>query len=1519
MNHMGKIQKRDGYRPPLYDPSFERDACGTGFIAQISGEPTHDLVVKAVEAVINLTHRGAVSADAKTGDGAGILTQLPTKLILREIQSLGVSISSDEELAVGMFFFPPGSNINNATPVIQEELESIGLNFLTWRDVPVNSSVLGQQALDTMPQIKQAIIAAPVSLTIEEFERKLYVTRRNIEKKVSLIEGFATFHIASLSSKTVVYKGLLVAPQLSTFYLDLADNDFESAIAVFHQRYSTNTLPNWALAQPFRFLGHNGEINTLQGNRNWLRARGGDLNAPVWSKSDLQSVIPITDTQVSDSGSLDHALELLNRSGRDILHSMIMLIPEAWENMPNMDPDLRAFYEYHALLTEPWDGPAAVAFSDGDLAGAILDRNGLRPARYHVTDDGFVIMASEVGVLRGIEESTIIEKGRLAPGEMIAVDTVNNKILKNSEIKTKLISGSTYSELRDKSLVTLKSSNKEQILNKPVLDHFSLLRRQKFFGYTAEETLMVIKPMVQEGKDATYSMGDDTPLAVLSQLAPPIYNYFKQGFAQVTNPAIDPIREAVVMSSNVYLGKRSSLIGDPSPDQRLLALEGPIILNEELDQIRNIDENRLRSVTLPTVFPVSGGRAALEKSLDDLCDQAESAVDDGNTIIILSDRGVDEKNAPIPMLLAVGAVHQELIKRGKRMKASIICDSGEPRDVHHYASLIGYGASAVNPYLVWDILRNLSEKGELKDLDDEDYPLLKYRIAANNGILKIMSKMGISTVTSYHGSQIFECLGLSQQVIDKCFTATLSRLGGIGFEEIADDVLKRHTSAVEEEITEKSKLVDHGFIRFRKAGEFHANNPIVVRTLHKAVRSGDYEEYVPYRDAMNNRPISSVRDILQFRRDKDPIPLDQVEPLEEIWKHFTTGAMSLGALSPIAHETLAAGMNAIGAASDTGEGGEDPKRFRGLMNGINANSKIKQIASGRFGVTPEYLSMAEEIEIKVAQGSKPGEGGQLPGHKVIEYIAYIRHTQPGITLISPPPHHDIYSIEDLAQLIYDLKMINPEAQVTVKLVSGVGVGTIAAGVAKGYADKIHISGSDGGTGASPLSSIKNAGSSWELGLAETEQVLVMNDLRGRVKLRTDGGIRTGKDVVMATMFGADEIGFGTVALVAMGCEMARQCHLNSCPVGIATQRDDLIEKFTGDVDSVVNYFTFVATEVREILASLGYKSLKEVIGHPEYLEPRSDLDNEERAMALDVRPLLGLPDPEFKKPIKNMQDRNDRQDDYKLDDTIMADIGGLIEPDTQYSGSYKINNSHRTVGAKISGHIAKEYGLTRPGSLNIDLNFDGTAGQSFGAFLVDGVTVRLNGEANDYVGKGMGGGKIVIRPPRTQGYNSHENSIMGNTCLYGATDGLVFAAGQAGERFAIRNSGVQAVVEGLGDHGCEYMTNGVVVVLGEVGRNFGAGMSGGVAFIYDKDEKFAAMYNQDLLVTDTLSSANSEDEQHLLELIKQHFNHTGSEIANNIVKNWEDEKRHFLRVMPAQLREKKMTVKDILKKVEELT
>jgi glutamate synthase domain-containing protein 2/glutamate synthase domain-containing protein 1/glutamate synthase domain-containing protein 3 len=1494
----------------------ERDACGTGFIAQVSGAPSHDLVEKAVRAVINLTHRGAVSADAKTGDGAGILTQLPRKLLAREMGRLGIGAGvSVDDLAVGMVFFPKNDTESAAYAKrrIEEETARRGLRFLGWRPVPVDASVLGDQALATVPNVQQALVARPVGMGSDAFERALYLARKHVEKDMTARGGDEEFYVPSFSSRTIVYKGLFVAPQLPGFYKDLTDPDYESALAVFHQRYSTNTFPNWTLAQPFRFLGHNGEINTLQGNRNWLRAREADLHGDVWSRQDVESIEPITNNRVSDSASLDHTLELLYLSGRDVLHSLMMLVPEAWENMPHMDPDLRAFYQYHASLTEPWDGPAALAFSDGRIVGALLDRNGLRPARYHITDGGLVIMASEVGVLPDIRNDSIVEKGRLGPGQMIAVDVVNKRVLRNDEIKREIVSRQPYGEWVKRHMVRLEAAHAASNGH----GHegaLPLLQRQKVFGYTAEEPLMVIKPMVMEGKDATYSMGDDTPLAVFSHMRPPLFNFFKQKFAQVTNPAIDPIREAIVMAMDVYLGARGSFIEEKEQSARLLALHAPVLQDHELDAVRRVTDPAFRSATLPAVFPVKEGTEALRQALDDLCAQAESAVDSGYTVLILSDRPVSPTFAPIPMLLAVGAVHHSLIRNGKRMRASIIADTGEARELHHFAALIGYGASAINPYLVWDTLRELFEKGEFKELDDEDYALAKYQAAANKGILKVMSKMGISTVSSYHGAQIFEAIGLDDEVIDHCFTDTPSQVGGIGFAQIAEDVLDRHTKAFEEPLTPKSKLEDHGFIRYRKAGEFHANNPVVVRVLHKAVRTGDYQDYIPYRDAINNRPPTSMRDVLQFKRVRKPIPIDQVEPIQSIWKHFATGAMSLGALSAVAHETLAMAMNAIGGASDTGEGGEDPTRFRNLRNGYNANSKIKQVASGRFGVTPEYLAMAEELEIKMAQGSKPGEGGQLPGHKVIEYIAYIRHTQPGITLISPPPHHDIYSIEDLAQLIYDLKMANPRAKVTVKLVAEAGVGTIAAGVAKGYADKVHIAGHEGGTGASPLSSIKNAGAPWELGLAEAQQVLVMNDLRGRVKLRTDGGMRTGKDVVVASMLGADEVAFGTISMVAMGCEMARQCHLNSCPVGIATQRDDLIAKFNGSVETVVNYFTFVATEVREVLADLGFRSLDEVIGHPEYLEPRTDLAPDERARFVDAAKLLAPPDPAFKRPVRNAQDRNDRPGDVKLDDQVLEDVRQAVETVAPIRKTYEIGNVNRTVGARVAGAIAYRYGVKGLPDGTLDLTFHGTAGQSFGAFLINGMRMTLIGEANDYVGKGMGGGELALRPSEGARFATHENSIMGNTCLYGATAGYLFAAGRAGERFAIRNSGAQAVVEGLGDHGCEYMTSGIVVVLGSVGRNFGAGMSGGVAFVLDEDNTFPQILNPELLVLDRLE--DPEDEQHLLDLIRRHVELTGSPRGRQVLENWDAYKPKFWKAIPAQLRDKNMSLAEVLKKVE---
>ncbi len=1517
---MANIEARRWRRPdapPLYDPIHEKDACGTGFIAQVSGIPSHDIVRQAITAVTNLTHRGAVSADARTGDGAGILTQLPRKLLLRELAAQGISDVSGDDLAVGMIFFthadPEGGK--HAAKTIEKETGRRGLRFLMWRDVPTDPSVLGEQALATLPDIRQAIIACPADMDKDAFERALYLVRRAVEAEMTG-RGDDEFYIPSFSSRTVVYKGLLVATQLSGFYKDLDDPDFESALAVFHQRYSTNTFPNWQLSQPFRFLAHNGEINTLQGNRNWLRARETNLSSEVWSKDDLRTITPVTNQSVSDSASLDHAFELLQVSGRSILHSMMMLTPEAWENMPHMDEDLRGFYRYHASLTEPWDGPAALAWSDGETVGASLDRNGLRPARYIITDDGLVVMGSEVGVLPHISTDRIVEKGRLGPGHMIAVDTRTGRVMKNGEIKSEIAVQQPYREWAERQYIQLNVPihAMQNGAGHHIEPEMELMRRQKAFGMTAEELLIIIKPMVQEGKDATYSMGDDTPLAVFSRMQPSLFNYFKQRFAQVTNPAIDPIREAIVMSAETYLGPRDSMLREREEAAHLLAIPGPVIRDQELDAIRNVDSPSLSSVTLPAVFAAEDGPDALERAIDDLCEQAVSAVDSGHSIIVLSDRAVDDRHAPIPMMLALGAVHHDLIRRGKRMKASLVCDTGAAREVHHFAALIGYGASAVNPYLIWESLRDLFERGEFSEEQDEDYTLAKYQASANKGVLKIMSKIGISTVTSYHGAQIFEAIGLSDAIVEKCFAGTPSQVGGLGFRELATDILARHDRAFNSELTPKSKLEDHGFIRYRKSGEFHANNPVVVRTLHKAVRSGDYEDYVPYRDALNNRPVSSLRDVLTFNKTREPIPIDEVEPIEEIWKHFTTGAMSLGALSAPAHETLAMAMNHIGGAADTGEGGEDPRRFRGLTRGYNANSKIKQVASGRFGVTPEYLAMAEELEIKMAQGSKPGEGGQLPGHKVIEYIAYLRHTQPGITLISPPPHHDIYSIEDLAQLIYDLKTVNPRAKVSVKLVAEAGVGTIAAGVAKGYADKVQISGHEGGTGASPLSSIKNAGTPWELGLTEAQQVLVMNDLRGRVKLRTDGGIRTGRDVVIATMLGADEVGFGTVALLALGCEMARQCHLNSCPVGVATQRDDLIAKFNGSVETVVNYFTFVATEVREILASIGVRSLNDIIGHPEFLKLRPDIEEFERARFVDALKLIAPADPDFQRPVSNEQDRNDRPNDEKLDDLILSEITGAIESRTPVSLSYDIRNAQRTVGARISGAIAHRYGVKGLPPGTIDLSFTGSAGQSFGAFLNEGVRMTLTGEANDYVGKGMAGGELVIRPPADATFETHKNSIIGNTCIYGGTGGYFFVAGRAGERFAVRNSGTQAVVEGVGDHGCEYMTSGIVVVLGTVGRNFGAGMSGGAAFVLDETGDFPSLYNQELLVLDRLE--DDDDERHVLELIERHAETTGSKRSAEILADWPKYRAMFWKALPAQLRDKNLSLAEVLKKVE---
>ena len=1475
------------YAGTLYRPDYEHDACGVGFVADISGHRSFSILNMAIESAVNLAHRGAVSADAKTGDGAGVLTQIPTKLFRQELDRLGRHLpDSPRDLAVGMIFLPQGEeqNLGKRLSLIEECIAKRGLILLGWRQVPVNPQVLGDKALATMPNIRQVLIGRPQAMSTDCYRRTIYLVRKDIEARTRE-DDIEDLYIPSFSNTTLVYKGLIVSTQLRNFYLDLQDPDYETALAIFHQRYSTNTFPNWILAQPFRFLAHNGEINTLQGNRNWMRAREPELSSSLWGDR-ISSLSPIVVPGGSDSASLDNTLEVLNLSGRGLLHTMAMLVPEAWENMPSMIPQWRAFYEYHACLTEPWDGPAALAFSDGDIVGACLDRNGLRPARYKVTDDNIIVMGSEVGIL-SMDDSRVVEKGRLGPGQMIAVDTINKRLLKNPEIKDRLASMRPFGQWLEKHLFSLDKyvqARDGHSLPKEDPD----LSMMRAFGYTSEELNLIINPMMTEAREPTGSMGDDTPLAVLAEKPRLLYSYFNQRFAQVTNPAIDPLREQLVMALGTYLGSRRSLLEESEEHAHLIYLSSPILLDHELSALKNIDDPAFASVTIPVLMDIDQGSLGLEAALLWVCREAAEAVDRGKSLIILSDRGVDKRRAPIPMLLAVGAVHYHLIRQGKRMRASIIAETGEARDMHHMATLLGYGASAINPYLSLASLRKIA-----REKRESEIPLERavsyYKKTIEKQILKIMSKMGISALASYHGAQIFEAIGLRSDVIDLAFEGTPSPIQGIGLVEIAQEMLDRHSRAFGEPSPRES-LDDYGYYRFRKEGELHAFNPNMVRLLHKAVTEGDANaQYQEFRDTVvNQRPVA-LRDLLTYRPLGPAIPLDEVEPAKEIVKHFTTASMSLGALSPEAHEVLAVAMNSIGAKSNTGEGGEPNYRFRN-----SSNSRIKQVASGRFGVTPEYLAMADELEIKMAQGSKPGEGGQLPGHKVVEHIAAIRHTQPGITLISPPPHHDIYSIEDLAQLIYDLKIVNPRARITVKLVAEAGVGTIAAGVAKAYADVIHISGHEGGTGASPLVSIKYGGGSWEIGIAETQQTLVMNDLRGRVKLRTDGGIRTARDVIIAAMLGAEEYAFGTAALVAIGCQMARQCHLNTCPVGIATQNPKLREKFSGTPEMVVKYFLHIAEEVRQILASLGVRHLNDILGRPELLSTGEN-SGLAKASTLDMSTLLAQVDPEETRPRYHVQERNDRED-TPLDDVIMPSVKPALEGAGPVTLEYTIGNGHRTVGGRIAGEIAYRYGDKGLSQGSIELRFKGSAGQSFGAFCINGMRLILEGEANDYVGKGMHGGEIIVRPSEEAAFLSHDNVIMGNTVLYGATGGYLFASGRAGERFAIRNSGAMAVVEGVGDHCCEYMTGGVVVVLGHTGRNFGAGMSGGTAFVLDPETQLHLNYNPEMVDLKTVEAREDIDSLHTL--VQRHLRVTGSPKAKEILADWSAHLPHFRVVAP---------------------
>jgi glutamate synthase (ferredoxin) len=1483
----------------LYNPRFEHDACGVGFVARLSGQPGHDIVAKAVEAVANLSHRGAVAADGKSGDGSGVLTQIPRRLFTAEAERLGLGRLDDHDrLGVGMFFLPADDVRGQSEHCVADALHALGLRLLGWRDVPIDPEQLGVAARATLPRIRQALIVPPAGEE-RDFEQLLYLAQKDIERcahGAGLIER--GFYIASLSGRTLVYKGLFAAHQLPAFYPDLRDPAYESGLAVFHQRYSTNTFPTWQLAQPFRLLAHNGEINTLLGNRAWMRAREASLPPEMR---------PVIWEEGSDSTSLDEALHLLERNGRNVLHALSVLMPSAWEGNVGLSADVQAFYRYHAPIVEPWDGPAALAFSDGRFVGAALDRNGLRPCRYKVTAEGLVVAGSEVGAIE-LDDYRIVEKGRLGPGQMLALDLERHQILHDHELKRELAASRPWKSWiragsdtpgvvgptdRGQSSGARDGAANGHWTTQPPL---ALPGLQRAFGYSNEDLKIVLRPMGAEGQEAVWSMGDDTPVAPFARAPRPVYAFFRQRFAQVTNPPIDPLRESLVMSLRTWLGPQPDLLRIEGPQRGLIELPSPIIDEATLETIRR--QSELEVAELGATFSVDNGPSELEAAIEKLCEQVESVVRDGAQLVIISDRDVGPGTAPVPMLLALGAIHERLLQSGLRTRADLVVEAGDAWDVHHMATLIGYGAGAVCPWLALRTARSLGDDDARREYPDAETAEHNYLKASRKGLLKIMSKMGISTVSSYRGGQIFECLGLDQTVVSRCFAGTPSPIGGLGFEDLARPVLNRHAAAFGPDL---SKLPDYGLVRFRREGERHAWEPAVIRAMHKGVANGQpdaWDEFHRLTDPAQQP--ASLRDLLEIVPAGPAVPLDEVEPWTAIVPRFVCTAMSLGALSPEAHETLAVGMNRIGARSNSGEGGEDPTFYAPHDDGDRHDNKIKQVASARFGVNARYLAHAEEMEIKMAQGSKPGEGGQLPAHKVTELIARLRHAVPGTSLISPPPHHDIYSIEDLAQLIYDLKRVNPRGRVGVKLVSESGVGTVAAGVAKAYADYVLVSGFDGGTGASPLTSIKHAGSPWELGVAETQQVLVRNGLRGRVRLRTDGGLRRARDVVIAALLGAEEYGFGTASLVAIGCDMARQCHLNTCPTGIATQRPDLRAKFKGTPEQVIDFFIHLAEEIRVLLASLGLRSLDEAIGRVELLRQTQIFNG------VDLSAVLVDPDPSRTQPRHCIQPRNDRPEDQEpLDEGLLRDAAAVLADNPRFKAACVIRNRDRSVGARIAGEIGA--GRLKPAQQKLagvrplpffEARFVGSAGQSFGAFTTDGMRLTLEGEANDYLGKGMSGGEIVLMPADMARFAPHKNTIVGNTVLYGATGGRVFAAGRAGERFCVRNSGATAVIEGVGDHGCEYMTGGTVLVLGETGRNFGAGMTNGVAYVLDETGDFPTRLNDELVQASRLM--DSDELATVYELVREHFEFTASRRAEAVLDLWDVFRGQFWKVAPRQ-------------------
>jgi glutamate synthase (NADPH/NADH) large chain len=1517
----------------LYDPSHEHDACGVGFVADMHNRKSHDIIGMGLEILLNLDHRGAVGADPKAGDGCGMLVQIPHLFFSEKAREQGFALPEPGAYAVANMFLPrdpDGRAIVEA--IIEKVVAEEGQLFLGWRDVPVQSALLGESVQPSEPVIKQIFIGRGPHVADEtDFERRLYILRKVISNSIYTLRDPRTagFYPVSLSSRTLVYKGLLLATQLGDYFEDLADPLFQSALALVHQRFSTNTFPTWSLAHPYRLVAHNGEINTLRGNVNWMAARQASVASGLFG-NDISKLWPISYEGQSDTACFDNALEFLVQGGYSLSHAMMMLIPEAWTGNPLMDAARRAFYEYHAAMMEPWDGPAAVAFTDGRQIGATLDRNGLRPARYVVTEDGLVVMASEVGVLP-IPEERIVTKWRLQPGKMLLVDLEEGRIVADDEIKTALATSHPYAEWVKRTQIVLEDLNLVEA-RAPRTD-VSLLDRQQAFGYTQEDLALLLLPMAVTGQEAVGSMGTDTPISALSSRSKPLFTYFKQNFAQVTNPPIDPIREELVMSLVSFIGPRPNILDHEGNSKRKrLEVRQPILTNGDLEKIRSIGhfEETFETKTLDITYPSEHGADGMGDALARLCDRADQAVNGGFNIIILSDRLVGPDRIPIPSLLATAAVHHHLIRKGLRTSVGLVVETGDAREVHHFALLAGYGAEAINPYLAFETLAAMAD-----DFPEEvdGYEAGKRFIKSiDKGLLKVMSKMGISTYQSYCGAQIFDAVGLAEVFVERYFTGTATRIGGVGLAEIAQETVRRHKDAFGDAPVYRSALDVGGEYAFRVRGEAHSWSAQSVSLLQHAVRAGDAKIYESYAKLLNEETAQplTIRSLFRIRPaeedGREPVPLEEVEPAAMIVRRFSTGAMSYGSISREAHTTLAIAMNRIGGKSNTGEGGEESDRYRPLDNGDSMRSAIKQVASGRFGVTTEYLVNSDMMQIKMAQGAKPGEGGQLPGHKVDAVIAKVRHSTQGVGLISPPPHHDIYSIEDLAQLIFDLKNVNPAGDVSVKLVSEVGVGTVAAGVSKGRADHVTISGFEGGTGASPLTSIKHAGSPWEIGLAETHQTLVLNRLRTRIAVQVDGGLRTGRDVIVGALLGADEFGFATAPLIAAGCIMMRKCHLNTCPVGVATQDPVLRKRFTGQPEHVINFFFFVADEVRGLMASMGYRTFDEMIGQMQMLDKQGAIDHW-KARGLDFSKLFDKPRPAPGDAIYRSQ-RQDHRLDKVLDRKLIEKAEAAIESGTPVVIETAINNTDRTTGAMLSGEIARRYGHAGLPDGTIHIRAEGTAGQSFGAWLAAGVTLELVGQANDYVGKGLSGGRIIVYPPASTRVAPERSIIVGNTVLYGAIAGECYFRGVAGERFAVRNSGAVAVVEGTGDHGCEYMTGGIVVVIGETGRNFAAGMSGGIAYVLDEDGTFAQRCNlamvdlepvaeeEELMLehyhhggdldfhgrVDVMGDMTRFDAERLHQLVANHAKYTGSERARLVLDNWGEYKSKFRKVMPVEYR-----------------